>query len=144
MLDELVAELAKARAERDRARFSFDAVNEEIYDTYGDRLKVTQDAYVAAKQRVEMLETNARTVAVSEFQRTGSKKPHKALSVGEYEIMQYGEDDALEYCVEHEIVAAMKLNKKKFEAVAKVLRPDFVTFDTEARGRIATNLEEWR
>lgn len=144
MINEMVTELAKARHAADEAAAHLREINERIDSEYGDARRAASAILNKKNTKVLVLEANLRTLAVSEFQHTGSKKPHKALSVGEYETLEYDDEAAIAYCMKHEISAALKLDKRRFNGVAKALRPDFVEFGVEPRGKIGRDLEEWR
>ena len=98
----------------------------------------------AAKQdEVAELETALRNLAVESYDEDGNKHPHPAIGVKEFTHLDYSPAMAKEYCLEHRIQAALKLDAKAFEKLAPGLDLGFVDTVKEFRATIATDLSEW-
>ena len=81
-----------------------------------------------------------REMALSLFTSTGEKKPHKNVQVKMFTKLVYDAGQALEYALAN-LPAALKLDTKKFEAVAKALSLPFIATEEEPRVYIDAVLE---
>jgi len=95
-----------------------------------------------AKADVTDAEASVRRAAVETFRKTGNTKPHPAVKVKIYVLLDYEPADALDYAREH-LPAALKLDKRTFERAAKVVVMDFVATRQEPRATIARDLSEY-
>jgi hypothetical protein len=95
-----------------------------------------------AKDKQADAETEVRKEALAAYEETGDKKPHPAVPIKMYTVLEYEEANALDYAREH-LPKALKLVKRTFEKAAKVLELDFVTVTQEPRATIARDLSEY-
>ncbi|HUW15231.1 MAG TPA: hypothetical protein VM537_36290 [Anaerolineae bacterium] len=69
-------------------------------------------------------------------------KPHPAITLKNFTVLQYTDSEAFDYCVEH-LPGALKLQKSPFEKVAKVAKLPFVRITSEQRASIDSNLSAY-
>ena len=91
---------------------------------------------------VVALEAELRKAAAAYWLASADKHPHDAVNVRVLTVLEYGEPQALTYAREH-LPQALKLDRREFEKVAKVLELDFVTVREEPQTTIATDLSRW-
>ena len=145
-LDQLVEQLAQARADLEKVvtdgaslELLIDALIEQHF---GPAKAANDEAQAEASERVDELTKQVRDRAVLAFEQSGDKRPNSAIQIKEYIVLVYSEGDALEFARQH-VPKALKLDRRAFERVAKVLEPDFVTVITEPRATIASDLSAW-
>ena len=137
MLDDLMLELAQARAEAAEAHARLVALmaSAAIIEAQADEH--------FAKERVADLEDAVRQAALEEYTRSGNKHPHPAIAVRVNKRPHYDVGAALEYCRKH-FDAAVKvvLDARVFEKAAPSLGLDFVTIIEEPQATIASDLTD--
>jgi hypothetical protein len=67
--------------------------------------------------------------AIEEFEKTGVKRQLGGVGVQVKKTISYEQSKAFDYAMETK--TCLSLDKKAFEKVASVLKPEFVTFGTE-------------
>jgi hypothetical protein len=134
--------LADARRAREQAKEDVDRIKAEIEAQFGDALRRAHEVLEEASLAVAAIDEVTRAFAVDWFNATDDKKPHPAVTVKMYTILEYDPAVALDYCTKH-LPKALRLDRRAFEKVAKVLEPDFVTFCVEPRATILSKLEEY-
>lgn len=138
MLDDLMLELAQARAEAAEAHARLVALmaSAAIIEAQADEH--------FAKERVADLEDAVRQAALEEYTRSGNKHPHPAIVVRVNKRLHYDVGAALKYCREH-FDAAVKvvLDTKVFEKAAQSLGLDFVQITEEPQATIASDLTDY-
>jgi hypothetical protein len=125
--------IEEIRTERDDLRSQLNASN------LGMLLQSTEAILKMYQSDADVLESQIRAEALAVYAADGNKKPHAAVSVKEFTVLDYDPKLALEYCVTH-WPAALKLNTTAFEKISKIARPEFVTEHVEPRAQIATDL----
>jgi len=152
-LDQLVEQLAQARADLERA-VTDDAslelkIETAIAKQFGSKIADAKLACADASMLVDDLTAQVRQAALAAFEQTGDKKPNAAVQIKEYVLITYEDAAALEFCRK---VApnALKLDRRAFEKIAKLgieaggqFAPDFVTVTKEPRASIASDLSPW-
>ena len=138
-----VNELANARATTYRIKNKIDMAEAALAATQaGKDLEALRMAAKLATVVETRAEKHARATAESAYKVTGDKKPHPAITLKEYTVLDYNEAVAFDYAIRH-LPGALKFNKTPFEKVAKVAALDFVTIATEMRPTIASDLSEY-
>lgn len=145
-LNYLVPELAKARALQTQHEADLKKVQAEVdalvQEKYGNILASIQALVDSAKADVEELDAQVRIRAVADFEASGDKRPHPAVSVGEYTVLDYDLEVALQWGIQ--FGACVKLDKREFEKAAKALgNLEFVKINTEPCARINADLEAY-
>lgn len=143
MIEEKVVELAIAREKEAKAKSLLAAVNEAIAKQYGNSLAHLSTLAKEAKEAIDRIEGDLRQDATDGWHLSGEKNPHPAISVKEFMVLEYDEGEAIDWCMSSNMKNALKLDKRKFEALAKAAEPEFVTFSVEPRAQIKTDLSEW-
>ena len=142
-MENLVRILASARADKESAQSAVKLMQEELEKTdEWQRLRL-------AKENLSERTSSERTVydalydqAVQNYD--GDKKPHPAVGLGEYTVVEYNEEAMKNWAIDHKHPGLLKLDKRAANAVAKgPTAPEFVTISTEVRARIATDLSEY-
>lgn len=141
-MESLIKHLAQARKIQQEYKAELDELNAEIVERYGKRSKRIMSLLATAKADVKDAERDVREAAVAAHHHDGSKKPHEAVQVKMYTTLAYEPDDAIEYCIKA-LPNALKLDKRAFEKVAKVARPNFCDIRQEPRTTIARDLEKY-
>jgi len=95
-----------------------------------------------AREDATDAEDRVRDVALEAYEHTQDKQPHPAVKVVMSTVLTYLNDHALVYCRTH-LPQALRLDKRKFEKVAKVAELDFVDITTEPATRISRDLSQW-
>lgn len=142
-VDTMLFELASLR----RTKLGGDSYIEKLDEEY--RSTPQYKEYVAAKDaqrqiddQISSLENDIREVALSEFAEN-QVKDLGGVQVKIFTIMEYDDQAATDYCLSHNHASLLKLDKRKFEKVAKELQPDFVTIKEEPRAQIASDLSDY-
>jgi hypothetical protein len=141
-----VKELAEARSKlaiikKSRADLQAD-IDALIEEKFGSKTRSLDASIDAAKVEAERLDGQVRTLAVKSFEKDGNQKPHPAVGIGEYTVLEYDTDKALDYARKH-IPNAVKLDKTAFKKAAKVLGLEFVEVSVEPRAKINRDLTEY-
>jgi hypothetical protein len=142
MMDALIRQLARERQIEAQYKTERDALRAEMEAEYKERLDRVNSLLDTAREDVALTEIRIRRDAVSAFKRDSIKRPHSAVQIKEYTILGYDPDQAFAYCVEH-LTTALKMDKRKFEKVARAAELDFVTISTEPRASIARDLSAY-
>jgi hypothetical protein len=142
-IDTMLFELAELRKKYKEAQ---DAAKrtQEVLETEPLWQKVQSFKTDAAEvgELVSKLETEIRNVAIYEYIDNGIKDLG-GVQIKVFSTLEYDENTAVNYCLEHQHANLLKLNKTGFEKVAKELKPEFVTIKEEPRAQIATDLSEY-
>lgn len=142
-VDTMLFELAKLRVLQNEAHQNVAEVDErikclpEIIEREAKQL--TEKSIL---EQIAGLEKDLREVALEEY----AINKHKDLGGVQIKIftsLEYDENIAVNYCLEHKHNTLLKLDKRGFEKVAKELKPEFVTVKEEPRAQIATDLSEY-
>ena len=142
-ISELVKDLAIARNSLEFEKSILSDINEEIEQSYGEHIGVAKINIGKAQSLVSDIDAKLRQAAIDLYNETGEKKPHPALVVKIYTVLNYESAKALEYCRQH-LPGALSFNKAKFEKVAMVAELDFVEIDDDdPRPSIASDLSQW-
>ena len=146
MLDEMVRKLAEARRIMDEYREQMKAlqvdVDAEIEERFGGERRRLVALLETAATEVLDADDALRAAAVAEYEATQDKRPHPAVTVKVYTTLSYEEADASAYCREY-LWKALKLDRREFEKAARVLEPEFVTFEVEPKATVATDLSAY-
>ena len=144
MLNELVNELAEARQRgatlKAEAAWLQDQIAALVAQHYGKDQERINAEMADVERRIAEADTAVRQAALDAYTANGNKHPHPAVTVKVFEVLEYDKTEALTYCIRH-LWTALKMDARKFEAVAKAAELDFVTRRQEPRATIATKLE---
>ena len=146
-LNDAVTELAYRRQlASDRHQAVVDLEEKLGQTPLGKQLAVALLQLAEAKSEVAEGEKIVRAEALQEYQKTGTKKPHPAVTVKQMLVLAYSSDEALRWANEH-LPSAIKLDTKLFEkharAVLNTAPLPFVEVTHEYQTAIASNLAEW-
>lgn len=141
-VSELVKDLAVARKNEAEEKAILDSINAEIQAQYGERLELAQKYLSTARIDVADAEAKLEKAVSDQYKVDGNKKPHPALMVKIYTVLEYDPGVALDYCRQH-LPNAVKLDKAQFEKVAKVAGLHFVEAKDDPRLTIARDLSQW-
>jgi len=142
-LNDNIKALAQARLEVTIAESHVRNIEKEIDELYGERLSRYRDALRAAKKDEKEAYGEVSSISIDKYLETRQKRPHAAVGVGEYTVLDYSDAQAIDWLIEKQFPGALKLNKRAFEKIAKAARPEFVSFIIELRARVDTNLEKY-
>ena len=141
-MDKLIRDLAIARRDVSDFKDCIEAVKKEIEKEYGKELSDLNEELSLAQARANDAERAIREAALESYQADGNKHPHPTITVKVFTYLLYDEGVALDYCIQH-LPSALKMDKTKFEKVAKVVQPDFVEIGQEPKPTIARDLSEY-
>lgn len=96
----------EARDELTKLRAEFDEENKELISCLNE-----------GSDTVKTLENNLREMGMEEYKSTKETKLSFGLGVRNYTKLEYKEEDAMDWCIRHNI--ALKLDKSGFETIAK-------------------------
>ena len=95
-----------------------------------------------AKSKQADAEIAVRQEAMAVFAETGNKAPHPAIKIKVYTVLEYRDEDAIDYAREH-LPEALKLDRRIFIRAAKAVAMNFVAILSEPRATIARDLSEY-
>lgn len=104
--------------------------------------ELTSGDFKTAKANMRSDEADVREQALGIYEETGDKAPHPAVPIKMYTVLEYKDEDAVNYAREH-LPEALKLIKRIFEKAAKVVAMDFVAILQEPRATIARDLSKY-
>lgn len=142
-LEMMLSALANARKIEAEYKDELAEIDADIQEKYGKALERVKRMLTTAKADVEDYYQRVSEIALDQYKVDKIKKPNPFVTIGEYDVLEYDADKALDWCVEKEMTGALSLRKADFKKLAKAAKPDFVTFSKEPRARIATDLSEW-
>ena len=134
-----VERLARAREIEAHEKKALAAVQAVIDEKFGKALAKAKLCLIAARN--ESMEA-AGIVRVQAIQSAANLRRHPAVTIKQYETIEYEDADAHKYCRKH-FPSVLKLNRRAFEKIAKVADLDFVTFGSEPRATIKRDLSAW-
>ena len=138
-----VKELANARRDTAQAKVLISIIEDRIAATdEGKALQTIRDRLGELAALETEAEKATRDAAIVAYDSTAEKKPHPAITIKSYTVLDYDDAVAFDYAIQH-LPGALKFNKTPFEKVAKVAALDFVTISTEMRPTIASDLSEY-
>ena len=144
MFEKNVEQIARAREIEAEALAKLADLKAEIENEYGHALERLSSKVSEAKQNLADAEGVLRSLAVENFNSTGEKKPNAAVTIKEFSVLEYDPDTAIDWCIASNMKNALKLDKRKFETLAKAAIMSFLfVFDVEPRAQIATDLSDW-
>jgi hypothetical protein len=143
-LNDMVIDLANARAEEARAKEVLDQIiaELELRPDYANALA----ARAAAQKKSAYIDEAIRESAIEIYNHEGEKHPHPAVSIAVSTKLEYDKYDALLYAREYAkfLVVPESLNEKGFEKWCKTgygdYTPAFVKVIEEPTARISTDL----
>ena len=142
-VDTMLFELARARDDERRSKANIEKVQAKLEQTeewiYLQQMKTTLSNIQSG---IELMEKDVREVALAEYAEN-KVKDLGGVQIKVFTNLEYDENTAVNYCLEHQHATLLKLDKRGFEKVAKELKPDFVKIDEVARAQIATDLSEY-
>ena len=143
-MENLVRILASARADKESAQSAVKLMQEELEKTdEWQRLRLAKENLSLRNDDESKLDDQLRDTAIKQYELDKNKHPHSAVSIGEYDVLEYDPGSALIWCVEKDMRKALKLDKRQFENIAKIMEPEFVTMEKEPRAKIKTDLSEY-
>lgn len=145
-MDDLIRTLANARRVEAEHKAELQQVNDEaaalIQERYGDRLKEIGANLAHSQALTQEIGAIIRLAALDSYSESGDKHPHAAVTVKVYRKLGYDAGEAFRYCVDN-LTAALQVDKRKFERVAKVAELEFVIFSHEPRATIKRDLSAY-
>lgn len=105
-------------------------------------LEQRREYLAVAKVDVKDAEADVRKAALAVYTENGDTAPHQTVRIKLFTVLEYDDSEAHAYARQN-FPHALKLDKRAFEKVAKVIEPDFVTITKQPRATIARDLSEW-
>lgn len=137
-LGKLVGSLAVVRDAIARMKEAVKVLEEELAQTpAAKRLAACRVELTNRKAEEDILTGAVKLTALRATLVDG--KPHPAVTLKNFTVLVYNEEQAFDYCVAH-LPGALKLQKSPFEKVAKVAKLPFVRITSEQRASIDSNL----
>lgn len=142
-MNELIQKLAVERTVIEYIRARIETAKFRLAETDEGRFLANLEISLSViRTAATDMEDAIRAEALAVYAADGNKRPHAAISIKEFKVMEYDPKVAVTYCLTH-LPGALKLNPTIFEKIAKVVQPDFVTERTEARAQIAMDLSAY-
>lgn len=127
-LDGLVRELAESRRTHADWSLRVGELEKALAETdLGKELEAARQHLVAAKSGEREVDGTLRAAALAKFEVEGDKQPHPAVKITQRITLEYDEGMAIGWCMKM-LPEALGLVRGKFNPVAKVTKPEFVTF----------------
>ena len=147
-VENLVLDLARAREEKEYTKERIGRLQAEIALTpLGEQLQSAMDCLAAAEETVATADSTLRKATLDGYHRTHEKRPHKAVTVKIYTVLEYDAEAAIMEAIEH-FRWTLKLDKRKFDRIAKDADFAFVTKRVDPRVSVARDLsfylEAWQ
>ena len=118
-INDAIANLAQSRRELDDERSTWDTLQDEINDQFGDRVALIGKQLSDAKGKVADDESVVRTTALAMFDGK-DKHPHPAVTIKVYTAVDYNDADAIALARDV-IPGALRIDKSAFEKAVKGL-----------------------
>jgi hypothetical protein len=134
-----IRHLAQCRQIQAECQKEKDAIMNTIKEQFGETLERADSLLATAKTDTMNAEENTRCKALAIYYDTANKKPHSAVQVKMFTVLEYSPDAALNYARLH-LPQALKLDKRTFEKVAKAASLDFVQANKRPKVTIARDL----
>ena len=145
-MDVLIRVLAQARQSEAAHKETLQRLNDDAAEfvriLYGEDLDRVNAALSEAQALTKSAEAAVRATALNSYSENGDKHPHAAATVKIYAVLGYDPEGAFRYCVDN-LTSALRIDKRKFERVAKAAELDFVDFADEPRVTIASDLSKY-
>lgn len=139
-MKEQLAQLAESRELEASYKAAIALLEEEIAASpLGQKVARAKEELLVARDYVAIAEGAVRLLALRLYADTGSKTPHPDAKIALTTVLTYEQDEALDYARQY-LPKTLKLDKRTFEKVAKVLELSFVTIAQEPRVRISRDL----
>ncbi len=142
-VDTMLFELARARDDERRSKVNIEKVQAKLEQTeeWID-LQQMKETLSKIQSGIALIENDTRAVALAEYTES-QLKDLGGVQIKTFTVLEYDENTAVNYCLEHQHAKLLKLDKRGFEKVAKELQPEFVTIKEEPRAQIASDLSEY-
>lgn len=145
-MNDLIKTLANARQVEAKHKTELQRVNDEaailVQDRYGDQLKEIGTKLAFAQNVAQEVESAIRLAALDSYGENGDKHPHTAVTIKVYTRLDYDPETAFTYCTHH-LTVALRMDKRKFEKVAKAAGLVFVDTVDEPRATIKRDLSAY-
>ena len=140
---DLVLDLARTRAEKAYAKEEISRIEAEIASTPLGRELAIAKAYLAAAEGTDKkADTALRKAALAEYNTTLNKHPHSAVTIKIFTVLKYDAEAAIMEAIEH-FRWTLKLDKRKFDRIAKDADFPFVTKRVDPRVSVARDLSSY-
>ena len=143
ILADKICKLAEVRREKDQSKDALDDLTAE-FCLLPEVISV-KESLDGASREVAQLEDEVRAQGLKDFQE--GLEPHPATNVQPRRGLKlvYEKEDALDYARLNlqAMPDLVKLDNKNFEAIAKVLKPDFVKFEDDTKVEIKKDLSAY-
>ena len=142
-MEEAIANLAYIRQVVSEREIALAAYEIELHATQLWKcLEERRASLQKAKMAQSDLEAEVRKRALTAYAETGDKAPHPAVKIKMYAVLEYKEEDAINYAREH-LPRALKLDKRIFKKAAQAVAMNFVAILQEARATITRDLSKY-
>lgn len=139
----LVLDLARAREEKEYSKGKIERLQAEIALTsLGEQLQSAMDRLAAVEETVTAADSALRGAALDSYHQTHVKKVHEAITVKIYTVLEYDEAAAITEAIEH-FKWTLKIDKRKFNAIARDADFTFVTKRVDPRVFVARDLSPY-
>ncbi len=136
-----IKEIAQLRADRQAAEDVLDKIHSELDNSeLGKRYLAAQDKSIEIGKSIKTAEAAYKADCVANFERD---EHFPGGNFKSFEVLVYDEAEALKWVMEHGFDKALKLKKSEFKKIAKATEPDCVTFTSERRFSLQTDLTEF-
>lgn len=131
-------------------RDRFASIDRELEATRQRWLEENADLIMkrsALDDQIKTEEAFIRRDAVTEFTKTGNKKPASGLQIKIVEKLTYPEEEAVKWAIANNAPGVLKIAKSKFDKAmkgeaAKGTAPEFLTVTKEPQAQIAADLRK--
>ena len=138
-LEDFAQNVVDARQKLAKLKEEQAAIERQIQAQFGKALGRVDTEIHYANKSIKAAEETLRQVARATWRETGNKRPHQGVEIRVYKALSYDQETAKAYAMEH-LPQVVKLDKRAFEKVAKVLDLDFVTIHDDPKVFISKSL----
>lgn len=121
----------------------YNSIQKRIEDKekeFREENKLLFDTLLRLSESINQVKDNLKVQGLEEFRETGVKKLTGGLSIREKYDVQYNEEEAFKWALEHKM--ALKLDTTKFKQLAKVQELGFVKISTNPMVCFPSKIEE--
>lgn len=139
-----VKKVAHARESVRRIKDGLDIAERELAASeLFQNIVTSRENLKAAREEQASLEAKVREEALEHFGLHGDKKPHPAVAIKQFALLDYDVEMALDWAVRHKIPQVLRLDRRAFEKLAGVIEIEGITQFIEPRAMIARDLSKW-
>jgi len=148
MLEDLLKQLATMQQTQEEMKDVLETQMSLIEDTKLWQEYQEQKEFASKiDSEVDNLREQVKEYAVEQYKIAGDKKIASGVGIRVYQQVDYDEDVAFEFCLNH-LHPVLKLDKTKLDRHLKAIKetapPEWAVYYEEPKGTVSNDLSDWR